>query len=502
MEQADFKFECPFCQQRIEVPSDMAGQIVDCPKCGKAIPVPIPPGVPHSFSPVQAEHAHRVAREDRPFCPRCGSEVRSGSRKCLHCGAFLDGTPSASLATRVTADIERQFFTLGGFIFLLIGLVLHSRGCVGSTFAPFYLLAIGLGVVALVHRQILGGLTLLAATFLVPWFLRPPFPPPRPPLSRSVASPPAVRRLEEPLPTPMHPLAESSGPAVSPAGDESSMPRALAVSGSTSSPAASTLAWPPPADPFRAALGAEKSTEIVGPMPAQSSTTGDMGTTQPSASGFVSTDVARPPLSAEPAVLVDLRHDPTNRNILARLRSEIRSLPEGESRIKAMTVYGLACLMTGRTEEGLAIRVYLARSAPTNELAGQLTGEGILESCPGCQGSGETQHACPDCGGQTRCSKCNGTGTITLRGLDGATRTVKCIRCEAGKCRRCRGTGQVKQPCATCKGARARLSEAKIRKAYYALLGIPLLVPDSPEPAAPQTSTPAPGPGVESPPPE
>ena len=36
---SDFSFQCPFCNQSIEAPSTMMGQLVDCPGCGKPIEV-------------------------------------------------------------------------------------------------------------------------------------------------------------------------------------------------------------------------------------------------------------------------------------------------------------------------------------------------------------------------------------------------------------------------------------------------------------------------------
>lgn len=36
---SDFSFQCPFCNQSIEAPSAMMGQLVDCPGCGKPIEV-------------------------------------------------------------------------------------------------------------------------------------------------------------------------------------------------------------------------------------------------------------------------------------------------------------------------------------------------------------------------------------------------------------------------------------------------------------------------------
>ncbi len=37
----EISFICSFCRQRLAAPSDMEGQIIDCPSCGKAIEVPL-----------------------------------------------------------------------------------------------------------------------------------------------------------------------------------------------------------------------------------------------------------------------------------------------------------------------------------------------------------------------------------------------------------------------------------------------------------------------------
>jgi len=38
----DFKFNCPHCQQPLEVPEDMCGQQINCPSCSQAIKLPDP----------------------------------------------------------------------------------------------------------------------------------------------------------------------------------------------------------------------------------------------------------------------------------------------------------------------------------------------------------------------------------------------------------------------------------------------------------------------------
>jgi hypothetical protein len=42
----DFKFECPHCQQRIQVEAKHAGRQCQCPSCKHLIRVPAVPGTP------------------------------------------------------------------------------------------------------------------------------------------------------------------------------------------------------------------------------------------------------------------------------------------------------------------------------------------------------------------------------------------------------------------------------------------------------------------------
>ena len=36
----DINFDCPFCNQNLDAPSDMAGAAINCPACGKEISIP------------------------------------------------------------------------------------------------------------------------------------------------------------------------------------------------------------------------------------------------------------------------------------------------------------------------------------------------------------------------------------------------------------------------------------------------------------------------------
>jgi DNA-directed RNA polymerase subunit RPC12/RpoP len=64
-EMTDFKFQCPHCEQSLEVPQDMLGETIDCPTCNKRIQLPSP----QRSSPAVSKH------DNRPACPKCGGPV-------------------------------------------------------------------------------------------------------------------------------------------------------------------------------------------------------------------------------------------------------------------------------------------------------------------------------------------------------------------------------------------------------------------------------------------
>ncbi len=95
----DIDFQCPFCQQIIGSPPDMAGEIVDCPGCNRQITVPVPKPKPISLTPVDA-----VAPQHKA-CPFCGEQILSVAKKCKHCGEFLEGSLSSVSATHPSLGV-------------------------------------------------------------------------------------------------------------------------------------------------------------------------------------------------------------------------------------------------------------------------------------------------------------------------------------------------------------------------------------------------------------
>ena len=70
----DLSFECPHCQQSLEAPEDMAGQVIECPGCNEPICLPSVPGEAATVPP-PAE-----------ACPGCGADLPDDAVLCIQCG--------------------------------------------------------------------------------------------------------------------------------------------------------------------------------------------------------------------------------------------------------------------------------------------------------------------------------------------------------------------------------------------------------------------------------
>ncbi len=96
---ADIKFQCQECEQPLEAPEEMAGDVIECPACEQNITVPVPvaeparesaPEGPSAESPfpnlpnLQIEEPY--SESSRENCPECGEPLAEGSVLCLACG--------------------------------------------------------------------------------------------------------------------------------------------------------------------------------------------------------------------------------------------------------------------------------------------------------------------------------------------------------------------------------------------------------------------------------
>lgn len=68
---ADISFSCPSCQQNLEAPEEMGGEIVECPAC--STPLTIPEAPPPA-----------LVRE--PECPSCRAPMEEEAVLCVKCG--------------------------------------------------------------------------------------------------------------------------------------------------------------------------------------------------------------------------------------------------------------------------------------------------------------------------------------------------------------------------------------------------------------------------------
>ncbi len=87
---ADFRFNCPECDQELEAPEDMTGETVECPSCQTHFEVPA--SAP-AASAAAVNHPAFTGGDDGQTedvqdsaCPSCGSEMAPDAVLCVQCG--------------------------------------------------------------------------------------------------------------------------------------------------------------------------------------------------------------------------------------------------------------------------------------------------------------------------------------------------------------------------------------------------------------------------------
>jgi len=85
------KFSCPHCRQPLEIPGELLGQSVECPKCKGRIKLP------SADSPTTR---NRVIKSEakQGVCYQCGHELKKGVKFCTSCGAKSKDTASLKLS--------------------------------------------------------------------------------------------------------------------------------------------------------------------------------------------------------------------------------------------------------------------------------------------------------------------------------------------------------------------------------------------------------------------
>jgi len=77
----DIEIFCPHCDEALDVPEDLLGEVVDCPVCGQSLQVPW-------LEP--EESVPQPSEREVTACPFCGEEILAVAIKCKHCRSDLD----------------------------------------------------------------------------------------------------------------------------------------------------------------------------------------------------------------------------------------------------------------------------------------------------------------------------------------------------------------------------------------------------------------------------
>ena len=72
---AEFRFNCPQCNEELEAAEDMTGETVECPSCEAHFEVPAAGG-----------NDAGAADASGSGCPSCGVEMPADAVLCVQCG--------------------------------------------------------------------------------------------------------------------------------------------------------------------------------------------------------------------------------------------------------------------------------------------------------------------------------------------------------------------------------------------------------------------------------
>lgn len=86
---AGIRINCPGCDQELEAPDELAGQIVECPSCGQTMMVPEQDAL--SGEVVSEEVKFTLpgleeAVDGGKSCPECGVVMEKDAVLCVNCG--------------------------------------------------------------------------------------------------------------------------------------------------------------------------------------------------------------------------------------------------------------------------------------------------------------------------------------------------------------------------------------------------------------------------------
>jgi DNA-directed RNA polymerase subunit RPC12/RpoP len=134
---SDYKFDCPHCGQSLEAPEDMLGETIDCPSCNGKLELPKPEPAPPP--------------RPRPQRPRPQHTQQRPQQK-------------QTVETNV-----RQGALIGGVVCFILGVIMMCFSLwTVIVYAPLFLAAFVLSIVAMAQKRIAGGVILLVLTVAVP----------------------------------------------------------------------------------------------------------------------------------------------------------------------------------------------------------------------------------------------------------------------------------------------------------------------------------------------
>ncbi len=96
----EITFQCPKCNQKLEAPAEMAGEVIECPSCQSEITIPadktrkdldltdiaIGGEVVEEDQPQQASGEAEDSSTTGNICPNCNEPMDPGAVLCVKCG--------------------------------------------------------------------------------------------------------------------------------------------------------------------------------------------------------------------------------------------------------------------------------------------------------------------------------------------------------------------------------------------------------------------------------
>lgn len=76
-------FKCLTCDETLEAPEQLRGQIIECPKCKRQVRVNEQKSISDQYQ----------VMEDTKICSFCGEKILAVAKKCKHCGEFVKDKP-------------------------------------------------------------------------------------------------------------------------------------------------------------------------------------------------------------------------------------------------------------------------------------------------------------------------------------------------------------------------------------------------------------------------